>query len=194
MNKNKSQDGAILCNLLPSCIKLGLIGNITIDKILKIYYNGDLENRLLQYTEGNKLKTSSQNYIEITDEDFFEKYSQSIVKQKEISRLLPYNNILEYDNLRVASMKPNCILPEHIDDTKTYRFIIMLKGRHIFRSEGTSVEMKARDVWFINPAKRHAIENSFLEERVALLGSFEISNNTTEYLLRKAQKMEKYYG
>ena len=103
------------------------------------------------------------------------------------------NCLNEFENKfdwRFAELNPSGFIPMHLDDPYSYRFMAVLFGSHIFRcldEQYTETEMTFGDVYFINPAFRHSVENVNTEyKRVALLGKIEINEHNTELLRARA--------
>ena len=83
---------------------------------------------------------------------------------------------------RFADLQPDSSIPKHLDDPSSYRFIIMLKGEHEFISDDKTIPMKEHEVWFVNSAYHHSVFNNTKNNRIALLGKFEINEHNTRLL------------
>lgn len=94
------------------------------------------------------------------------------------------NSFKNKTDWRFAELQPSAVIPMHLDDPKTYRFLVMLSGEQIFYTECKKikqVQMYPGDIYFVNPAYKHSVENKN-EKRIALLGKMEINEYNTELL------------
>lgn len=74
---------------------------------------------------------------------------------------------------RISCLEPGGKLDEHIDDPQQIRVIALLAGRHDIRIRTdrgrASLTMVPGELWFLNTAWPHAVENTGSEPRLALL-------------------------
>ena len=114
---------------------------------------------------------------------------QSIVdyKQKHIEDLVLPNDIFSnmegIHELRFAELESKELLPLHLDSPWTLRFLIILKGSNLFFTEEESFPMNTNEIWFINGAHAHGVNNTNNFSRIALLGKWKYNENNIEKLL-----------
>ena len=89
--------------------------------------------------------------------------------------------------IRWAELKANDYLPPHMDQPEHYRFIITIEGESTFSWPETKedpITMKEGDIYFLNPAVMHTVNNNTNNRRIAILGNFAINDKTKNGLLR----------
>lgn len=165
---------------------LDVVSNDYLDYIKNIYNSSnDSTDKLVELRKQNK---------NITDENFFNTYNLAWgdeYKQKISTKNINFSNTFLSDvsqfifHNRFADLFPCKIIPEHRDDPYSFRFILMIKGTHIFETElNNSYAMKEKELWFINGSYKHKITNPTSYIRTALLGNITINEYTTNKLLR----------
>jgi len=170
---------------LPSLIKLGTLT----DKLrLQLYV-------LSEDTEvSNERALENRKGIYGVDHDHTsplgKTYNQKHLNEKWSVGIDCLNKFENKFDWRFAELNPGGFIPMHLDDPYSYRFIAVLYGGHIFRcldEQYTETKMMHGDVYFVNPAFRHSVENIDNEDkRIALLGKMEINEHNTELLRARA--------
>jgi hypothetical protein len=167
---------------LPKTVYLGNINPVWKNNIIDHCLSLQTE-LLTTFTERNNTEiygTSVYDYNALT-----EIYDQRKIKVDGILLDELINTLPEVSHLRYALLNGSSTIPEHIDDPYHLRFICMLSGQHIFNSEGTLTTMKENELWFVNGAYRHSVENTANTVRIALLGNFELNDISKEMLNKK---------
>ena len=163
---------------LPNIIHLGNIASETRHNLLELFKNTPesnyktIANRKgvygVEHNETTPLsKTYNQHHLEV-DNSF------------NLDCLEKFNNKFEY---RFGKLDANAVIPAHLDDPNSYRFLVILDGSCIFKSakEQSQQVMSESEVWFINSAYQHSIINKS-KDRIALLGKFKINEHNTRIL------------
>ena len=74
---------------------------------------------------------------------------------------------------RLSTLEPGGVIPRHLDDPSQIRVLAVLRGTHAFTffgSEGQqNIPMGEGELWFVNTAWDHSVENLGAVDRVALL-------------------------
>ena len=161
---------------LPGVIKLGNIDTETQQQLLNLFMHTPVSN-----------KTASDNRkgiygVEHNDTTPLGKtYNQRHLSNTvtEIGCLKEYINIHEW---RFADMQPKSSIPTHLDDPYSYRFIVMLQGKHEFTYNEDCVTMQEKEVWFVNSAYHHSVYNNTDNIRIALLGKIDVNDHNTGLL------------
>lgn len=131
---------------------------------------------LAQREQLNVKGTEIVNYSELTNSYNQKYFNSSIVLPDQIKKL---EGVF---HLRFGVLNPNSIIPYHIDEPFTLRFMCLIKGSHVYKSEGIEIHMSEGDIYYINGCYKHSIENNNNEERVALLGKFSFNPTNVEHL------------
>lgn len=76
---------------------------------------------------------------------------------------------------RISALKPGGVIPKHVDDPTQLRVLAVLKGEHEFtlfsNSSPQFIPMQPGELWFINTAWEHMVENTGDVERLALMAN-----------------------
>ena len=165
---------------LPSVIKLGIIDQKINEQLLDLCMASNtttersIQNRKGIYgVEHNDSSPAGKTY----NQKHIDKWAI------DIDCLSIFQNKSDW---RFAELEPNAVIPMHLDDPYTYRFLAVLQGSHTFKDLNKEQVMSASEVYFINPAYKHSVENTGKERRIALLGKIEINEHNTELLRARA--------
>ena len=163
---------------LPGLIKLGTLSQKINSDLLKLSTTAEITN--------NKAVENRKGIYGVEHDDstpLGKTYNQKHVDEWIIA--IDCLNAFEgKTDWRFAEMDANSSIPMHLDDPYTYRFIVMIEGEHIFYTDCQKYEkvnMSKGDVYFVNPAYRHGVEN-LNQTRIALLGKMKINEYNTELL------------
>jgi|TARA_B110000259_G_scaffold180043_1_gene220272 quercetin dioxygenase-like cupin family protein len=169
---------------LPGVIKLGTISNKLCNQLCDLAKHAEItnersiENRQGTYgVEHDNTSPAGKTY-----------------NQKHIDNLtidIEWLHIFkEKYNWRFAELEPQGIIPMHLDDPYSYRFLAVINGNHIFSLESPTnqkIIMNTGDVYFVNSAHKHSVENTAKDlKRVALLGEMKINEHNTKLLRARA--------
>jgi hypothetical protein len=165
---------------LPSTIKLGNIGNKTKTDLLKLSDLAIVSNERAYENRKGIYGVEHDNTTPL-GKTYNQKHIDNFIIG--IDCLNDFDNKSEW---RFAELDPGSSIPMHLDDPYTYRFLVLLRGSHLFRCD-TEIEMYTNDVYFINPAYKHSVTNNDpINTRIALLGKIEINENNTRILRARA--------
>lgn len=132
-----------------------------------------------------------EKYLEHYDQYDIQRKDPSSDEREENYNITPDDFLLARDELsyllqspvcrmRYATMEPNKHLEYHIDQPGKDRFIMVLKGEHVFYIRNKEREftqiMKPGDLWYVNTNWDHKVENIGTTQRLALLGCFDYNN------------------
>ncbi|MEE4188498.1 MAG: aspartyl/asparaginyl beta-hydroxylase domain-containing protein [Roseobacter sp.] len=74
---------------------------------------------------------------------------------------------------RISTLQPGGVIPQHVDDPSQIRVISVLRGSHHFvllgRDGARDIPMRLGELWYVNTAWPHSVENPGKVDRVALL-------------------------
>lgn len=162
---------------LPLAVNLGIIS----DEWVKYAQNvaSDLNNTsdiALAQRVGMDVKgTSVENYESLV-EIYNQRYCSNLSLPPEIEKL---DGVC---HLRFGVLETDGVIPYHLDEPYTLRFICIVQGSHKFHFENSNTfEMKVGELWYINGSYKHSVENTSGNTRIALLGKF--ANNETNIKL-----------
>lgn len=168
---------------LPEVIKLGTISNKLCSQLFSLSQNTEITN---ERSVENRQGTYGVEHDDTSPVG--KTYNQKHVDNWGID-IKCLNNFTKKFDWRFAELAPRGLIPMHLDDPYSYRFLIILYGSHVFRIQGESdkeIFMNIGDVYFVNPAYRHSVENLDKQHiRTALLGKIEINEHNTELLRTK---------
>lgn len=162
---------------LPLAVKLGTISNewITYAQNVACELSNTSDIALSQRSEMGVKGTDIENYESLV-EVYNQRYCPDLTLPPEIENL---NGVF---HLRFGVLEKDGIIPYHLDEPFTLRFICIIQGSHNFCFENNNkFEMKAGELWYINGSYKHSVENTSHNTRIALLGKF--ANNETNIKL-----------
>jgi hypothetical protein len=156
---------------LPEVVKLGTVSSewISYAYALANSLENTSDQALQQREEMNVAGTEIEDYTGLT-KFYNQRYLKDMTLPNEITRLEGVHH------LRFGVLKEGAVIPPHIDEPYTLRFICMVVGTHKYHAESGYIhQMDTGDLWFINGSYRHSIENITPGTRFALLGKFDNS-------------------
>lgn len=154
---------------LPQAVKLGIVPQEWVEYAQNVASTApDTSKQALdQRIEKNITGTEIVNYDQLT-EFYNQRYITDIKLPDEINLLRGVHH------LRFGVLDQGKIIPFHLDEPYTLRFVCMITGSHKFKFEtGLEYLMQQGELWFINGSYKHSVENTFNGTRIALLGKFE---------------------
>jgi hypothetical protein len=156
---------------LPEVVKLGAVPAewISYANALANALSNTSDQALQQREEMNVAGTEIEDYAGLT-KFYNQRYLKDMTLPNEITRLEGVHH------LRFGVLNEGAVIPSHIDEPYTLRFICMVAGSHKYHTEsGLIYQMGVGDLWFINGSYKHSIENITPGTRIALLGKFDNS-------------------
>lgn len=153
---------------LPEAVKLGTVPETWLTYAYTLAR--DLENTsdaaLIQRQQKGVAGTEIEGYDALTE----------FYNQRYISRMIlpnPIERLEGVHHLRFGVLEKDGVIPFHLDEPYTLRFICMIHGTHKFHVEdGKTYEMNPGELWFVNGSFKHSVENTSNGTRFALLGKF----------------------
>ncbi len=170
----------------PALSLLGTLDTATVDVLLAYYdehkhqnvIGEALENRSVRsFSIGNKAELLD-NYAQIElqglrpggDPDNRRDYTMAL--HDRIMAAIA-ENVGKCYRSRISTLRPGGVIGRHLDDPEQLRVISVLRGSQVFRhyvkSECRLVEMGVGELWYVNTAWEHTVENKGDVDRVALL-------------------------
>jgi len=170
----------------PEVVALGQFDKNTIAELLS-FYDGHKEDNILGYA----LENRSERGLDVENKAYLsERYAQIEIQQlrqggnpacrqdfirdmnpplmESVSR-----HVGRCYRSRISTLQPGGTIPRHMDDPTQLRVISVLRGGHTFTLYGKegarSVPMSVGELWFVNTAWEHMVENNESVDRVALL-------------------------
>lgn len=163
---------------LPRAVKLGVVPLEWISYAYNVakFTPNSSDQALNQRVEKNILGTEVTDYDTLT-EFYNQRYIENLRLPSEIEKLQGVHH------LRFGVLEQGGIIPFHLDEPYTLRFVCMVAGTHKFHFDnGTAYDMTEGELWFINGSYKHSVENTTNSTRIALLGKFEHCENNIKLL------------
>jgi len=171
---------------LPLSKKLGVLNENIIERLLGFYYESRNRNMISESVVSRKERNIPIENIDYVSENYGQIYLQQLRSGGDPTNRYDYcdpvcKEIVESIEsvvgaacrMRLASLKTGAEIPEHIDDPKQHRVIALLNGQHDFIQNtkmGTAtVKMKIGELWYVNTAFPHRVNNTGEYERIVLL-------------------------
>jgi quercetin dioxygenase-like cupin family protein len=169
---------------LPGVIKLGTISNELCDQLCNLSKHSEITN---VKAIANRKGTYGVEHDDTSPAG--KTYNQKHIDNWtiDIECLNDFEGKYEW---RFAELEPQGIIPMHLDDPYSYRFLAVVNGNHTFNLESPTdqkIIMNTGDVYFVNSAHKHSVENTAKDlKRIALLGKMEINEHNTKLLRTRA--------
>lgn len=166
---------------LPGVIKLGIISNKLCDHLCELSKGAEITNeRSIENRQG--IYGVEHDNTSPVGKTYNQKHIDNWIIDIEC-----LNSFIEKYDWRFAELEPQGIIPMHLDDPYSYRFLAVVNGSHVFGLENKKFIMNSGDVYFINSAYKHTVENTSKDiKRVALLGKMKINEHNTKLLRTRA--------
>lgn len=163
---------------LPKAVKLGTVSDswTTYANTLAKTMSNTSDIALAQREALGIKGTEVDNYNTLT-EFYNQRYCGRLILPNEIEKLDGVSH------LRFGVLAKDAVIPMHLDEPYTLRFLCIVNGSHNFEVEtGEVYHMTKGELWFVNGSYKHSIKNTTDGERIALLGKYERSSSSMRRL------------